>query len=256
MHLNARETLNTLTDKGIIPVINENDTVSTGEIRFGDNDRLAARVGQMIQADLVILLSTTNGLYTADPGIDPEAKHFPVVEEVTDAHLKMAGDAIAGLSTGGMKSKVEAAQSAMRAGIPLIIADGRAVHALKDFAEQENTISTVFLARETSQNARKKWIQAHLRPKGAVFVDKGAFKALEGGKSLLPIGVTKTEGSFERGDVVVVKDPEGREIGVGLSAYSSADAQKVIGRRSQDIHDILGYAGRDEMIHRNDLVLK
>ena len=256
MHLNARETLYTLMGRGIIPVINENDTISTGEIRFGDNDRLAARVGQMIEADAVILLSTTHGLYTDNPDTNPDAKHLPVIEGISDEHIKMAGEAVAGLSTGGMKSKVEAAQAVNRAGIPLIIAHGIQNHALKALCEDKTKLSSVFVARESSQNARKKWLQAHLSPKGSVIIDDGALKALNDGRSLLPIGVKSIEGAFERGDVVRVKGADGGEIGIGLSAYNSADALKIMGRRSQDISTILGYAGRDEMIHRNDLVLK
>ncbi len=243
MHLNARETLYTLLARGIVPVINENDTISTGELRFGDNDRLAVRVAQMIEADTVLLLSSTEGLHTEDPSKNPDAEHIPLVEDITDEHIKMAGDAIPGLSTGGMKSKIEAAQAATRAGISLVIAkelDGKC---------------TLFKAQDNAPNARKRWIATHMKPRGSVIIDDGALKALQDGKSLLPIGVKALEGIFERGDAVSIQTGNGKGIGIGLSAYSAEDAQKIIGKQSADIHGILGYLGRDELIHRNDMVL-
>lgn len=256
MHLNARETLYTLMDKNIIPVINENDTVSTGEIRFGDNDRLATRVAQMINADVVILLSTSDGLYTNNPDIDPQAEHLPVIEHITEDHIQMAGDAIPGLSTGGMKSKLEAADAATRAGIPLIIANGVGNNALKALCDDKDTKNTLFMAQETRINARKRWISSHLQPKGQLFADDGALKALQNGSSLLPIGVKKLSGNFRRGDIVQVLKLDGTLIGTGISAYSSEEALKIIGQQSKDISNILGYAGRDELIHRNDLALQ
>lgn len=255
MHLNARATLHALLDSGVIPVINENDTISTGEIRFGDNDRLAARVAQMIEADCVLLLSTTDGLYTANPDLDPNAVHIPVVDSLSDEHAKMAGEAIPGLSTGGMKSKVEAAISATRSGIHLIIAKGAEKHSLRHVLEDEHARSTLFLASSTPQNARKKWIQAHLRPRGVLVIDEGAVRALENGKSLLPVGVKRIEGSFERGDVVEIRTLAGQKLGMGLSAYSAADAARIIGQPSEKIEAIVGYAGRSELVHRNDLAL-
>ena len=255
MHLNARETLHTLLDVNIIPVINENDTVSTGEIRFGDNDRLAVRVGLMIDADAVILLSTIDGLYTDDPGRNKDAEHLPVVDEITDAHVKMAGEAVPGLSTGGMKSKLEAAISATRAGMPLIIANGMDNHALKNLYEDTGTRSTIFTAQNTPKNARKTWIGAHLNPKGTVFIDDGAMTALQSGNSLLPVGVKRIEGHFERGDAVKIKTLEDNEIGVGLSAYSSKEAKMIMGQKSEWVHTLQGYVGREELIHRNDLVI-
>lgn len=255
MHLNARATLNALMDSGVIPVINENDTISTGEIRFGDNDRLAARVAQMIEADCVLLLSTTDGLYTANPDLDPNAVHIPVIESLSDEHAKMAGEAIPGLSTGGMKSKVEAAISATRSGIHLIIAKGTEKHALSRVLKDEETRTTLFLASSTPQNARKKWIQAHLRPKGSLFLDEGAVQALKNGKSLLPVGVKRIDGAFERGDVVEIRTPDGKKLGMGLAAYNAEDALKIIGQPSEKIEAIVGYAGRSELVHRNDLVL-
>jgi len=255
MHLNARATLNALLERGIIPVINENDTISTGEIRFGDNDRLASRVAQMIEAQSVILLSTTEGLYTANPDTHPDAIHLPLIETLSEEHISMAGDAVAGLSTGGMKSKIEAAMTATRAGIHMIIANGRAEHALKAILEDITTRTTLFKAQGTDQNARKRWIGAHLRPKGTIIVDAGAITALKNGKSLLPIGVKTVKGTFERGDAVEIQTLEGKKLGLGLSAYNAADAQKIIGQNSERIAEILGYAGRSELIHRNDMAL-
>lgn len=256
MHLNARATLSALMGQGIIPVINENDTISTGEIRFGDNDRLASRVAQMIDADAVLLLSTTDGLYTDHPGHNPDAAHIAVVEKITAEHVKMAGDAVPGLSTGGMKSKVEAAQAATSTGIHLIIAEGLEKHALRDVSQHFETRTTLFMAQKSTKTAKKRWMSAHLRPKGAYILDKGASRALKSGKSLLPVGVTAVEGHFERGDVVEIKHSSGQRLGMGLSAYSSDDAQKIIGKGSDEIPAILGYAGRSALVHRNDMVLQ
>jgi glutamate 5-kinase len=253
MHLNARATLLTLLDKNIVPIINENDTISTGEIRFGDNDRLSVRVGQMIDADLVILLSTTDGLYTADPNRDKNAKHLDIIKAIGAEHIKMAGDAIPGLSTGGMKSKIEAAASATRSGIALMIANGIAEHPLKRLSGDIK--ASIFLAQESKNNARKRWLQAHLSPRGSVFVDDGALKALKSGKSLLPVGVKKAEGEFVRGDAVHIRTMEGKILGMGLIAYSSEEAEKIIGKASDKIPAILGYSGREELIHRNDMAL-
>ena len=255
-HLNARETLHTLIDKGIIPIINENDTVSTEEIRFGDNDRLAVRVAQMISADLVILFSTIDGLYDDNPHTNPKAAHIPVVENITQDHVGMAGEAVSGLSVGGMRTKVEAAKAASAAGIPLIIAKGTQDHAVKELMEDKTARSTLFLAPESTKSARKTWIGSHLKPKGVVFIDEGALTALKNGKSLLPIGVKRIEGNFERGDAVEIKTEQGYEVGIGLSAYSSPEAVKITGKQSADIETLLGYAGREELVHRNDMVLK
>lgn len=254
MHLNARATLLTLLDKNIIPIINENDTISTGEIRFGDNDRLSVRVAQMVDADLVILLSTTDGLYTADPTRNKDAKHLPFIPAITDEHIKMAGDAIPGLSTGGMKSKVEAAISATQAGISLLIANGVENSPLKRLNGE--AYSTIFQAQESKANARKRWLKAHLSPRGSVYVDEGALKALQNGKSLLPVGVKKMEGEFLRGDAVNIRTLEGKTLGIGLIAYSTGEAKQIIGKASDKIPEILGYAGREELIHRNDMALQ
>jgi glutamate 5-kinase len=250
-HLNARATINALLERGIIPVINENDTVSTTEIRFGDNDRLAARVAQMAGADLLIQLSTTDGLYTADPRVDPSATHIPLVERLDDSHFGMAGDALPGLSTGGMKSKLEAARLCIGAGVHMMIARGTDNHPLSTIER-----ATVFKAAEGHGNARKRWIQTHVKPTGTLTIDDGAAKALQGGKSLLPAGVKKVEGSFERGDAVVIIDMNGRRLGIGLSAYNAADAAKIAGHKSTDIPDMLGYARGDALIHRDDMALQ
>lgn len=254
MHLNARATITALLERGIVPIINENDTISTGEIRFGDNDRLAARVAQMIDADAILLLSTIDGLYTANPEEDKTAAFIDSVDTITDKVMAMGGEPKPGLSTGGMKSKLEAAQLSTRAGIPLIIADGQRNYAVSDILN-ETKRTTVFIAQETGANARQRWIASHLAPRGAYILDKGAAQALLAGKSLLPIGVTGIEGTFERGDAVEIKGPDGLKLGIGLSAYSSDDAKRIIGERSEDIPDILGYLGRDELVHRNDMVM-
>lgn len=255
MHLNARETLYTLLKRAIVPIINENDTVSTAEIRFGENDSLAVRVGQMIGADLVILLSTTDGLYTDNPDKNADAEHIAVIDKITDEHTAMAGDAIPGLSTGGMKSKIQAAQNANQAGISLIIAEGLTKNALNQLISDKNTRSTLFNAQETKSNARKRWIQSHIRPQGKVIIDQGAVSALKSGKSLLPIGVKSIEGEFKRGDAITVHDEHMTHIATGLSAFSAANASKLLGKNSREIEEILGYAGRSELIHRDDLVL-
>ncbi len=253
-HLNARQTLFTLLDKGIVPIINENDTVSTEEIRFGDNDRLAVRVAQMVDADAVVLFSTIDGLYTDDPLKHSDAEHISIVEHIGDDHIKMAGEAIAGLSTGGMKSKINAAISATRAGIPLIIANGMKENSLSLLLDGALK-STIFLAKDTQSSARKKWIQGHIAPKGSMIIDAGAAQALKQGNSLLPIGITSISGTFERGDPVQIFDEHKSLIGIGLSAYTSDEFAKIIGKRSEDIPHLLGYSGRNEIIHRNDMAL-
>lgn len=256
MHLNARETITTLLDRGIIPIINENDTISTGEIRFGDNDKLAVRVAQMVDADCVLLLSTTDGLYDGNPDDNPDAPFIPVVDTITEDHVEMAGDAVAGLSTGGMKSKIEAAISATVAGIHLVITNGRGNNPLKTLldpaTEKKNTL---FTAAESKATARQIWIRSHLNPKGNVVVDEGAAQAIKDGNSLLPIGVRSIDGEFDRGDIILIKNEADEHIGIGISAFSYDDAFMILGRNSEDIPAILGYAGRTELIHRNDMVL-
>lgn len=258
-HLNARSTIDTLLKLGAVPVINENDTVATAEIRFGDNDRLAARVAQMISADTLVLLSDIDGLYTADPRKDPDARHIPVVRELTAEIVGMAGEPPPGYSSGGMVTKIVAARVALSAGCRMVIAKGKRMNplaALDRRAEDGGAPCTWFLPAAEPSSARKAWIAGNLNAAGTLIVDEGALRALAGGASLLPAGVRAVEGSFERGDVVVVKAPDGREVARGLTAYAADDARRIAGRKSGEIEAILGYRGRDEMIHRDDLVVR
>jgi glutamate 5-kinase len=253
-HLNARATLATLLKLAAVPVINENDTVATSEIRFGDNDRLAARVAAMIGADALVLLSDIDGLYTGDPKLDTAARHIPEIAELSPEIEAMAGEALPGYSSGGMVTKLTAARIAVGAGCRMAIADGRRMNPLAAIAAGGRC--SWFLPAGTPRSARKKWIAGALNPVGSLTVDDGALKALAGGKSLLPAGVVAVEGGFERGDAVRVLDRAGREIARGLSAYSAADARRIIGHKSREIEALLGYRGRDEMIHRDDLVVE
>ncbi len=252
-HLNARSTLNTLLRLGTLPVINENDTVATTEIRVGDNDRLAARVAAMLGCDTLVLLSDIDGLYTADPRRKPAAEFIPEVAEITPAIEAMAGVAPTGYSSGGMVTKLTAGKIATGAGCRMAIADGRRLHPLQ--AVDEGARCTWFLASVEPRTARKRWIAGSLKPAGKLLVDAGALKALKSGKSLLPAGVTAVEGRFERGDAVLVCDPAGQEVARGLAAYSAADARLIKGHKSREIEAILGYRGREELIHRDDLVV-
>jgi glutamate 5-kinase len=252
-YLNARSTVERLLEWRAVPVINENDTVATNEIRYGDNDRLAARVATMTSADLLVLLSDVDGLYDAPPGSTASAKHLPIVERITPAIEAMAGAAGSELSRGGMQTKIEAAKIATGAGTHLVIASGRVDHPLRAVAEGARC--TWFMAAGNPVTARKAWIAGSLEPKGTLTIDAGAVAALRAGKSLLPAGVVRVEGTFERGDAVIVRGPDGAEVGRGLCAYDAADAQKIRGRSSGDIASILGFSGRAEMVHRDDLVL-
>ncbi|MCB1534664.1 MAG: glutamate 5-kinase [Rhodoblastus sp.] len=252
-YLNARATIERLLEMRAAPVINENDTVATSEIRYGDNDRLAARVAAMASADCLVLLSDVDGLYTAPPASDPNAKLLPVVPRVTAEIEAMAGGAASELSRGGMRTKVEAAKIATTAGVHMAIADGRVDHPLKRIAE--GGPCTWFLTPSNPVTSRKKWIAGSLEPKGVVRIDAGAAKALVSGKSLLPAGVTGIEGGFNRGDCVLIRNPEGGEIGRGLIAYDAGEAAQIMGRSSRDIEKILGYSGRAAMIHRDDMAL-
>jgi glutamate 5-kinase len=252
-HLNARATLEQLLALGAVPVINENDTVATTEIRFGDNDRLAARVAQMISADTLVLLSDIDGLYTADPRKDAAARHIPEVCELTPAIEAMGGAAPQGYSSGGMVTKLAAARIALAAGCRMVIAEGHGLHPLA--AIEQGARCTWFLPAAEPRTARKRWIAGTLNPMGALVVDDGAAAALKRGTSLLPAGVVAVEGSFERGDAIIVRNGDGREVARGLSAYSSADARAIAGHKSGEIEAILGYRGRHEMIHRDDLVV-
>lgn len=251
-YLNARATLGTLMAHRAIPVINENDTVATAEIRYGDNDRLAARVGSMASADCVVLLSDIDGLFTAPPQKNPEAEFVPVVPRITAKIEAMAGGAASELSRGGMMTKIEAAKIATAGGATMLIASGLRMNPLR--AVMEGARCTWFLSPSTPVTARKRWIAGTLEPRGTLVIDDGAARAIVAGKSLLPAGVRKVEGSFARGDCVIVRGPDGGEVARGLVAYDAIDAVQIAGRGTRDIEAILGYAGRKEIIHRDDLV--
>ena len=252
-YLNARETLGTLLALDAVPVINENDTVATAEIRYGDNDRLAARVASMMEADLLVLLSDIDGLYTANPQRDPSARHIPEVRAITPEIERMAEGPVSGFSKGGMESKIAAAKIATSAGAGVVIANGHVLHPLAAIAGSERT--TLFVPRVSPAQAKKRWIAGGLSALGTLTIDAGAERALLSGKSLLPAGVKSVAGQFERGDAVVVKSEDGRELARGLIAYNTEDARRLVGRRTVDIESILGYRGRDEMIHRDDMAL-
>ena len=252
-YLNARSTIEKLLELGAVPVINENDTVATTEIRYGDNDRLAARVATMMSADLLVLLSDVDGLYDAPPGENAGAKLLPVVERVTAEIERAAGAAGSELSRGGMRTKIEAAKIATAAGTHMVIASGRKLNPLRAIAA--GSACTWFLTPANPLTARKKWIGGSLEPRGTIHVDAGAVAALRRGKSLLPAGVVKVEGSFARGDAVLIRGPDGAEIGRGLVAYDGDDAARLVGQNSERIEAILGYRGRSEMVHRDDLAL-
>ncbi len=252
-HLNARATLNSLLALGAVTVVNENDTVATAEIRFGDNDRLAARVAQIVSADTLVLLSDIDGLYSANPKQDASAEHIPEVNELTAEVERMAGAPLPGYSSGGMVTKIAAAKIAYGAGCRMVVSDGRVLHPLRTIAEGARC--TWFLPPSTPRSARKQWIASAVLSGGGVVIDAGAVNALRDGRSLLPAGVKAVEGDFRRGDPISVRGPDGREIARGLSAYAAADAAQIAGRRSSEIEAILGYRGRDELIHRDDMVL-
>ncbi|HEY5063579.1 MAG TPA: glutamate 5-kinase [Xanthobacteraceae bacterium] len=252
-YLNARSTIDKLLEWRAVPVINENDTVATSEIRYGDNDRLGARVATMMSADLLVLLSDVDGLYDAPPGTSDSAQLVPYVERVTPAIEAMAGAAGSELSRGGMQTKIEAAKIATEAGTHMLIASGRVEHPLR--AVTDGARCTWFGAAGNPFTARKKWIAGSLEPKGILTIDAGAVAALRRGNSLLPVGVVRIDGAFERGDAVIIRGPDGGEIGRGLCAYDATDAQKIRGRSSADIASILGYSGRAEMIHRDNLIV-
>jgi len=252
-YLNARATIGRLLDLKALPVVNENDTVATQEIRYGDNDRLAARVATMAGADLLILLSDIDGLYTAPPSEDANAKLIPVIPRITAEIEAMAGGAASELSRGGMRTKIEAAKIATAGGTHMVIADGRVLHPLK--AISEGKPCSWFLTGSNPVSARKTWIAGALEPKGVLHLDAGAASAIRSGKSLLPAGVKRIEGVFERGDAVVMRAPDGGELGRGLIGYDSSETMLLAGRSSRDIVELLGYDGRAELIHRDDMAL-
>jgi len=253
-YLNARNTMETLLRLGAVPVVNENDTVATTEIRYGDNDRLAARVATMMSADCLVLLSNVAGLYTAPPKAGSTAEPIAEVREITPAIEAMAGAATDELARGGMVTKIEAAKIAVAAGTDLVIASGRVENPLRRLAD--GGPCTWFIASSDPLAARKRWISGALEPRGAVVVDAGAASALAAGKSLLPAGVVAVEGAFGRGDAVVIRDSGGGVLGRGLIAYSSDDAERIAGHKSSEIEKILGYRGRAELIHRDDMALR
>jgi len=252
-HLNARATMSTLISLGAVPVVNENDTVATAEIRFGDNDRLAARVAAMISADLLILLSDVDGLYSANPRNTGDATHIAEVTALAYDILNMAGTANADYASGGMVTKLEAARIAMAAGCGMIICDGRVQQPLSRLADGGR--HTMFRPEDSPLTARKRWIGGALTPKGTLRVDSGAETALRKGRSLLPAGVTAARGQFDRGDLIAVENASGQVIANGLSAYSLADTQIILGHKSREIERLLGYRGRDELVHADDLVI-
>ncbi|MCW1841404.1 glutamate 5-kinase [Prosthecomicrobium hirschii] len=253
-YLNARATLSVLLERRAVPVINENDTVATTEIRYGDNDRLAARVATMIGADLLVLLSDIDGLYTAPPNDDPNARLIPVVERITPEIEAMAGGAGSELSRGGMKTKIEAGKIATDAGTAMIITLGKRLNPLGSI--DAGATATWFLGQGSPVTARKKWIAGSLDARGTVHVDAGAAGALRRGKSLLPAGCTRVEGRFARGDAVLILGPGGEQLGRGLVAFDADDAAAMLGRKTHEIEAVLGYTGRTVMIHRDDMVLR
>lgn len=252
-HLNARATMGALLELGAVPVVNENDTVATAEIRFGDNDRLAARVAAMISADLLVLLSDIDGLYTADPRKAANATHVPRVDSLNDEVMAMAGQANAAYASGGMITKLEAARIAMNAGCGMVICDGRGTRPLS--AVIKGGRHTLFRAEHSPLTARKRWIGGSLTPRGGLRVDVGAIRAIRQGRSLLPAGVITASGRFERGDLIAIEDENGQVIGHGLSAYSAADTRIILGHKSGEIERLLGYRGRDEVVHADNLVM-
>jgi len=254
--LNARNTLLTLLREGVIPIINENDTVAVEEIKFGDNDTLAALVAGLVDADLLILLSDIQGLYTSDPRKDPQAKLIKVVKEITSEIQALAGDVGSKFGSGGMVTKISAAKIAVNAGLPMIIADGSRPDILQEII-QGSDIGTLFLPREVKPHARKRWIAFGSDIQGKIWVDKGARQAIiEDGKSLLPSGVSKVEGDFHSGHVISIVDDEGQEFARGIVNYSAEEVEKIKGIQTKDIQKVLGYKDYDEVIHRDNLALR
>lgn len=252
-YLNARATFTTLLAHKLIPIVNENDSVATAELKFGDNDRLAARVAVMLSADVLVLFSDIDGLYDKNPSKHKDANHIPVVKELTPAILAMGEGPTSTLSNGGMKTKLDAAQIVTASGCHMVIAQGTEKGALG--ALQEGAACTWFMAAMKPQIARKHWISSAVHVPGSVTVDTGAAKALAQGKSLLPAGVTAVEGRFERGDTIAIKSGDGRIIAKGIAGYSAEEARKIRGKKSEAVESILGYAHRDTLIHRDDLAM-
>jgi len=251
--LNARGTLSRLLEQSVVPIINENDTVATEEIRYGDNDRLAARVSQLVMADVLILLSDVDGLYSADPSQDDKAQHIPEVQKITDEILCVAGETRSAIGSGGMATKVQAARIATHAGCSTVISSGAIERPLTALAAGGRC--TIFRTEGTPAAARKQWLAGALEVRGELRLDDGAARALHGGNSLLPVGVVAVTGNFRRGDVVTLVDGNGTELGRGLAEYSSDEAEAIAGCQSEQIEERLGYRGRSVMVHRDELVL-
>lgn len=252
-YLNARTTLETLLKMRIIPIINENDTIATAELRFGDNDRLAARVAQMAGADALVLLSDINGLYSANPQTDKKAKFISVVKAITPEIEAMAGDSISHYGSGGMRTKVEAAKIAVESGCSMVITAGKPLNPIRQL--MDGAKCTWFVSKDNPASARKNWIAGSIAPTGKIVIDDGALEALYKGKSLLPAGVKKVLGNFSRGDAVLIKDLEGNEIGRGLVSYTKEEAKRIIGKKSREIEKILGFSSRNALIHRDNMVI-
>mgnify|MGYP003645826591 CR=1 FL=1 len=252
-YLNARATIAELMRHGAVPIINENDTVATSEIRYGDNDRLAARVATMVSADLLVLMSDIDGLYTAPPHLDPDARFLATIDTITPEIEAMAGDAGSELSRGGMKTKIDAGKIATGSGTAMIITAGQRLYPLSAIERGER--ATLFLASGTPRTARKRWIAGHLKLHGALVVDEGAVAALSSGKSLLAAGVVSVHGEFSRGDPILITRADGSEVARGIVAYDTDDAGKIAGLRSSAVSEALGYEARAAMVHRDDLVL-
>lgn len=252
-YLNARDTIEKLLSLDAIPVINENDTIATSEIRYGDNDRLGARVATMVKADWLVLLSDIDGLYTAPPADNPDAKLIKQVDEITPEIEAMAGSAGSELSSGGMVTKIEAGKIAMRAGTSMVIASGKKLHPVSALMNDES--ATWFIAQGVQENARKSWISGQLEIQGDIVIDDGAINALTRGKSLLPAGAVSVSGKFLRGDAVTIKSQSGEIIGHGLVAFDAEEAQQICGRKSDEIAGILGHESRATLIHRDDMAL-
>lgn len=251
-YLNSRATMETLLGLGVVPIVNENDTVATDEIRYGDNDRLAAQIAVTCGADQLILLSDVDGFYSANPKQDPAAVRFDLVERITPEIEAMAGDPVSGMSKGGMKTKLMAARIAVAGGCAMAITEGSVQRPLRALAEGAGR--TWFVPSADPQQARKRWINA-MKPRGEVRLDSGAAVALRAGKSLLPAGVTEVSGSFGRGEPVAILGPDGAVLGKGLVRYTAAEAKAIAGRRSGEIEAILGYEGRAALVHRDDMVI-
>ncbi len=252
-YLNARNTLNTLLNNNVVPVINENDTVATQELKFGDNDRLAARVAQMIEADLLIILSDIDGLYDSNPQLNKNAKHIAVVKQITKSITQMAGGSISTVGSGGMITKIEAAKIATNNGCNVIIGKGNINNPLKKLFKGAK--HTLFEAHDTPFNAKKRWFYNNLSITSQIIIDDGAYKALLKGKSLLPAGVSKIIGDFDKGDAVIIKNQNNLEIGRGIVSYSSHEANLIKGHKTKDIESIIGLSGKDEIIHRDNMVI-